>query len=189
MSEENKEPAISFRADKQASMLNLKKNQFGHTLSKNTTDDEALESVNLQFGSSGTGIVAHVDIFDSPHLKKFLESSDLDLMDDNIDDVQMDEIDLSEESDNIIFPARPTTLAEFDMIADSIIRPEPSKQRFAKKEDNSSKVCNNCKTEIKKNSKFCSNCGSSQNASFCKNCGYKFTAQENFCSECGTKRE
>lgn len=191
MAEENKEASISFRSDKQTEMLNLRKNKFGHTLSRNTEDDTSDDNVNLSFGSSGTGVVAHVDIFDSPHLKKFLEDSDLDSMNSNEDEHLIDEIDLSEESELLNNP-RPRTLEEFDLLADSILKPSnnPTKTKFASNESKQSKSCSTCRSLIKKDSKFCPNCGSPQTlAQFCKNCGNKFSLQEKFCCECGSKRE
>lgn len=190
MSDEIRESNISFRADKQADMLGLKKNKFGHTLSKNTEDNSPEEKVNLSFGSSGTGVVAHVDIFDSPHLKKFIENSDLDAMYAD-DEIEIDEIDLSEPGANLI-EERPKTLEEFDMYADLIIKnPNQTKSKFAQPVDQKTlKQCSDCSTKIKADAKFCSNCGASQAmALFCKNCGNKFSMQEKFCCECGTKRE
>lgn len=190
MSEEKKESSISFRADRQADMLNLKKNKFGHTLSRNSEEQESSDKINLSFGNSGTGVVAHVDLFDSPHLKKFIENSDLELLDDSDDNI-IEEIDLSESEVNIM--ERPNTLEEFDLIADSIIKPnnnQVNKSKFMPADSRNTKCCNQCDAEIKKDSKFCSNCGAPQlMAQFCKNCGNKFSSKENFCSECGTKRE
>lgn len=200
MSEEQPVNRISFRADKQTELLNLKKNQFGHTISSESSDESATENVKLRFGGSGTGIVAHVDLFDSPHLKKFIQDSDLDVMD-TPEDQGVEEIDLSEEeiiqTEEIINfnKERPSTLEEFDVYANSILgvpTPQPvnnaPKKTFASSP--STKACTYCNCKIKKDAKFCSNCGTPQTqAQFCKNCGNKFLAQENFCSECGTKRE
>jgi RNA polymerase subunit RPABC4/transcription elongation factor Spt4 len=61
---------------------------------------------------------------------------------------------------------------------------------YLMKFNSATKACSCCSCKIKKDAKFCPNCGSPQTqAQFCKNCGNKFLAQENFCSECGTKRE
>ena len=200
MSEEQPVSRISFRADKQTELLNLKKNQFGHTVANESSDESTPDNVKLRFGGSGTGIVAHVDLFDSPHLKKFIQDSDLDNM--NIaEDQDVEEIDLSEEEnisneDIIDFnKERPSTLEEFDIYANSILgvpTPQPvsntAKKTFSS--NSATKACSCCSYKIKKDAKFCPNCGSPQTqAQFCKNCGNKFLAQENFCSECGTKRE
>ena len=200
MSEDLPVNRMSFRADKQTELLNLKKNQFGHTVASESSDESTPDNVKLRFGGSGTGIVAHVDLFDSPHLKKFIQDSDLDDMD-IPEDQDVEEIDLSEEEiipteDIINFnKERPSTLEEFDVYANSILgvpTPQPVnnaiKKTFAS--TSASKPCSYCNCKIKKDAKFCSNCGSPQTqAQFCKNCGNKFLAQENFCSECGTKRE
>lgn len=200
MSEEQPVNRISFRADKQTELLNLKKNQFGHTIAGENSDDTNPENVKLRFGGSGTGVVAHIDLFDSPHLKKFIQDSDLDEMDS--EESQMEEIDLSEEeldqTEIINYnTTRPSTLEEFDVYANSILgKPSPSpvkenpKKVFASAPSQGDKPCSYCNCKIKKDAKFCPNCGTPQlKAQFCKNCGNKFHAQENFCSECGTKRE
>jgi hypothetical protein len=199
MSEEHPVNRISFRADKQTELLNLKKNQFGHTVASESDNDASLENVKLRFGGSGTGVVAHMDLFDSPHLKKFIQDSDLDEMDD-ADEIDVEEIDLAEEEVVIkeeitnFNSDRPSTLEEFDLYANTILGVQTPAQAtntpkkvFASTP--SEKPCINCNCKIKKDAKFCTNCGTPQTlAQFCKNCGNKFVAQENFCSDCGTKR-
>ena len=105
MSEDLPVNRMSFRADKQTELLNLKKNQFGHTVASESSDESTTDNVKLRFGGSGTGIVAHVDLFDSPHLKKFIQDSDLDDMD-TPEDQDVEEIDLSEEEIKL-FPGNP----------------------------------------------------------------------------------
>ena len=199
MSEEHPINRISFRADKQTELLNLKKNQFGHTVASESDNDASLENVKLRFGGSGTGVVAHMDLFDSPHLKKFIQDSDLDEMDDT-DEIDVEEIDLAEEEVIIkeeitnFNSDRPSTLEEFDLYANTILGVQtPAQATNAPKKvfasSPSEKPCINCNYKIKKDAKFCTNCGTPQTlAQFCKNCGNKFVAQENFCSDCGTKR-
>ena len=184
MSEEQPVSRISFRADKQTELLNLKKNQFGHTVANESSDESTPDNVKLRFGGSGTGIVAHVDLFDSPHLKKFIQENDL-----------SEEEIISNEDIMDFGKERPSTLEEFDVYANSILgvpSPQPvsntAKKTFSS--NSATKACSCCSCKIKKDAKFCPNCGSPQTqAQFCKNCGNKFLAQENFCSECGTKRE
>ena len=40
---------------------------------------------------------------------------------------------------------------------------------------------------IKKGSKFCSECGSKQEAKFCPKCGARVKETAKFCTECGEK--
>lgn len=47
--------------------------------------------------------------------------------------------------------------------------------------------CVKCGASIKKDSKFCSECGAKQESRFCENCGAKVSEKAKFCSECGEK--
>jgi hypothetical protein len=55
MSEDLPVNRMSFRADKQTELLNLKKNQFGHTVASESSDESTTDNVKLRFGGSGTG--------------------------------------------------------------------------------------------------------------------------------------
>jgi hypothetical protein len=198
---------ISFRKDKISEGLKLGKNRFGHTVT-NVNDEPSMDNVDLEIG--GTGVVAHVDIFESPHMKKFMNDANLSISDNceieqpvteglnhsvasfNENDTH---IDLSDE----LTLKRPDTLEEFDFIAEKIIgeskfkktaQAQPIKQNRNNSEQKTSKLCHACSCQIKFDAKFCSNCGTPQKMSnFCNNCGNKYDSAEKFCSECGTKRQ
>jgi hypothetical protein len=187
--EEQKE-RISFRTDKKSEALsNVKVNKFGHTTTG--SDNEPSESpVKLRSGGT-SGVEAHVDIFDSPTMKQFMQQNNFDLESD-----EADVIDLSEETEEEVPVystrefARPESLEEFDLIADEMIGIKSPKKIFAQQPASDIKPCNSCGCKNKSNAKFCSNCGKPYLlAAFCKNCGSKFENQEKFCSECGSKRE
>lgn len=198
---EETENRISFRQDKKTAALNIHKNKFGHTVTSDTSGQSLDEAVQLRVG--GTGVEAYVDLFETPTMKKFMEQNNLDINEDSNEIEKMVEIDLSEEAEEEFVQApyiRPGTLEEFDKFADKIIgRPTAQNttpvQTASKKPSvfaapESQKFCTNCKCKIKKDAKFCPECGTPQTlAQFCKNCGIKFEGLEKFCSECGTKRE
>jgi RNA polymerase subunit RPABC4/transcription elongation factor Spt4 len=198
---EETENRVSFRQDKKTAALNIHKNKFGHTVTGDTSSQTLDEAVQVRVG--GTGVEAYVDIFETPTMKKFMEQNNLDINEEPAIE-KMVEIDLSEELEEEFVQGnyvRPGTLEEFDKFADKIIgrpttqnqpqSPAPSTAKpkvFASAE--SQKFCTNCKCKIKKDAKFCPECGTPQTlAQFCKNCGIKFEGLEKFCSECGTKRE
>lgn len=191
MSEENKESRRSFRRDKQMEGVDLPKNQFGHTLY--TLKDEEIKPIE-QIVQNENGIIsAHMDIFESPHLKKFMNEHDLDVESEHSDAEEIDlSADLVEEAKNY----RPETLEDFNHFSDDILSKGTQKTSSLFKKDTktsdiqSFKNCQACQSKIKKDAKFCSECGTPQIlAQFCKNCGTKFEGSEKFCSECGTKRE
>lgn len=197
---EETENRISFRQDKKTAALNIHKNKFGHTVTNDTSGQSLDEAVQLRVG--GTGVEAYVDLFETPTMKKFMEQNNLDISEDSEIVDKMVEIDLSEETEEEFVQApyvRPGTLEEFDKFADKIIgRPhnqsQPPVQAAAKPKvfatPEPQKFCTGCKCKIKKDAKFCPECGTPQSmAQFCKNCGIKFENLEKFCSECGTKRE
>lgn len=189
--EEQKE-RVSFRMDKKSAALsNVRVNKFGHTTTGQ--EEESDIAVSIKLGGS-SGVDAHVDIFDSPTMKKFMQKNNLNLENETLSET--DVIDLSEEecyeSSEARQFTRPDTLEEFDLIADEILGISPT-QKPTKNSEKSSpdfKTCSSCNNFNKPNSKFCCNCGKPLIlAAFCKNCGNKFDNQEKFCSECGTKRE
>ena len=199
---EETENRISFRQDKKTAAINVHKNKFGHTVTGDTAGQSLDEAVQLRVG--GTGVEAYVDIFETPTMKKFMEQNNLDINEDNNQADKMVEIDLSEDDENDLIQApyvRPGTLEEFDEFADKILgRPQnpaiktqtqtASTKPKAFVPTEVQKFCTNCKCKIKKDAKFCPECGAPQTlAQFCKNCGIKFEGLEKFCSECGTKRE
>jgi hypothetical protein len=191
MSEDIKESRRSFRRDKQMEGVDLPKNQFGHTLS--VLKEDEIKPVD-QLVQSESGILSnHVDIFESPHLKKFMNEYDLDVTSHE----EAEEIDLSEDLSDEPKNYRPETLEDFENYSDNIlgkVQPQRNNTIFRKEqkiaEAHSFKNCQACQSKIKKDAKFCSECGTPQiQAQFCKNCGNKFDGGEKFCSECGTKRE
>lgn len=198
---EETENRISFRQDKKTAALNIHKNKFGHTVTNDTSGQSLDEAVQLRVG--GTGVEAYVDLFETPTMKKFMEQNNLDISEDNEAVDKMVEIDLSEEAEEEFVQApyiRPGTLEEFDKFADKIIgrpttqNPTPVQTASVKPKGfappEPQKFCTNCKCKIKKDAKFCPECGTPQTlAQFCKNCGIKFEGLEKFCSECGTRRE
>ena len=198
---EETENRISFRQDKKTAALNIHKNKFGHTVTNDTSGQSLDEAVQLRVG--GTGVEAYVDLFETPTMKKFMEQNNLDISEDNEAVDKMVEIDLSEEAEEEFVQApyiRPGTLEEFDKFADKIIgrptaqNPTPVQTASVKPKGFAApepqKFCTNCKCKIKKDAKFCPECGTPQTlAQFCKNCGIKFEGLEKFCSECGTRRE
>lgn len=199
---------ISFRKDKISEGLKLGKNRFGHTVTA-TNEQNSVENVELEIG--GTGVIAHVDIFESPHMKKFMDEAKLSIND--IDELEISEdlisieeqlintsnqnetnIDLLQDLQNL----RPSTLEDFDNLAEKIIgeskfkRSNQAANTAAAKvtEQKSFKNCHSCNSKMKHDAKFCPNCGTPQKMSnFCNNCGNKYDGNENFCSECGTKRQ
>lgn len=190
MSEENSR--VSFRKDKLSDSLKLNKNKFGHTV---TNDSNESEEPNVELTLAGFSVDAHVDIFESPHLQKFISENNLNLNENVLEDI---EIDLSEELTETVTKQRPKTLEEFDQLADKFLvesrfkKPAPeyiqTKQKAPTNLD--SKPCLNCNSKIKCDAKFCPECGTPQIlANFCKNCGNKYDGNEKFCSECGTKRQ
>lgn len=191
MSEDSKESRRSFRRDKQMEGVDLPKNQFGHTLY--TLKDEEIKPIEQIVHNENGIISAHMDIFESPHLKKFMNEHDLDV---ELEHSDAEEIDLS--SDLIEEPKnyRPETLEDFNNFSDDLLNKGSQKsssifKRDTKTSDSQSlKNCQACQSKIKKDAKFCPECGTPQIlAQFCKNCGNKFEGSEKFCSECGTKRE
>lgn len=192
MSEENSR--VSFRKDKLSDSLKLNKNKFGHTV---TNDSNESPEPNVELTLAGFSVDAHVDIFESPHLQKFISENNLNLSEDI--PVENIEIDLGEELKNEPpTQQRPNTLEEFDQYAEKFL----GESRFKKssKEINQPKAkndknfdfksCPYCTSKIKFDAKFCPECGTPQIlANFCKNCGNKYDANEKFCSECGTKRQ
>jgi RNA polymerase subunit RPABC4/transcription elongation factor Spt4 len=198
---EETENRISFRQDKKTAALNIHKNKFGHTVTSDASGQSLDEAVQLRVG--GTGVEAYVDLFETPTMKKFMEQNNLDISEDNEAVDKMVEIDLSEETEEEFVQTayiRPGTLEEFDKFADKIIgrpttqNPAPVQTASAKPKvfatPEAQKFCTNCKCKIKKDAKFCPECGTPQTlAQFCKNCGIKFEGLEKFCSECGTRRE
>lgn len=192
MEEEN--GRVSFRIDKKTNSLNqVKRNKFGHTVTKDET--ETPENVGVQLRMGGTsGVDAHVDIFESPMLKKFMLENNLNLQDSLEENSTTEIIDLSEEITNNKEQnyTRPESLEDFDKIADEVlgITTNKTKKTFAQHQPSDYKTCTSCSCKVKNNANFCPNCGKPQSkATFCKNCGHKFDLNENFCSECGTKRE
>ena len=188
---EEQKDRVSFRIDKKSEALsNVRVNKFGHTTTGQDSNDEV--EVKLRLGGV-SGVDAHVDIFDSPTMKKFMQKNNLNLAE--MQNEEMEIIELSEDEnfeqiENKIFE-RPDTLEEFDIIADEILGVAPStKSKKTAEAIVEEKLCSGCRCANKPNSKFCCNCGRPLIlASFCKNCGNKFDNQEKFCSECGTKRE
>ena len=193
---EDESGRVSFRLDKKSESINqVKKNRFGHTISSQT--QEELDDSGVQLRVGGTGVEAYVDLFDSPTMKKFMQSNNLGLeLPETEVELSIEEDlseDIQEESNSRPF-VRPQSLEEFDKIADEVMGITPvtktAKKQFAQPETNDSKICNSCKCKIKANSNFCPHCGKPQaKVLFCKNCGNKFESSENFCSECGNKRE
>lgn len=186
MSEDNKESRRSFRRDKQMEGVDLPKNQFGHTLSVLKDGESPIE----ELVQNENGILsAHTDIFESPHLKKFMDEHDLDF------EHEAEEIDLSDDVEEIK-NYRPETLEDFNNFSNDLFgRTAPQKapglfKKEQKSEPQSFKNCQSCQSKIKKDAKFCTECGIPQLlAQFCKNCGNKFLGEEKFCGECGTRRE
>ena len=189
---EEQKDRVSFRIDKKSEALsNVRVNKFGHTTTGPQEENGEI-AVNLRLGGV-SGVDAHVDIFDSPTMKKFMKKNNLNLAEE--ENEQIDIIDLSEEdslepTESKIFE-RPHTLEEFDLIADEILGvSSPAKNKKTSETNIENKLCSSCNCANKPNSKFCSYCGKPLIlAAFCKNCGNKFDNQEKFCSECGTKRE
>lgn len=193
--EEQKE-RVSFRIDKKSESLNnVRVNKFGHTT---TGADEKTDEIAVNLRLSGnSGVDAHVDIFDSPTMKKFMQQNNLNLNEQTESEIEI--IDLSDDKDqmeSLEIPeinnfARPDSLEEFDLIADEILGIAPTPKKIINEQPKSDlKNCQSCNCSNKPGSKFCSNCGKPfLMASFCKNCGNKFDNQEKFCSECGSKRE
>lgn len=191
MSEEIKESRRSFRRDKQMEGVDLPKNQFGHTLF--TLKDEEIKPIEQIVHNDNGVISAHMDIFESPHLKKFMNEHDLDV---ELEHSEAEEIDLSSDLAEDHKNYRPETLEDFNNFSDDLFGKSPQKtstlfKREAKTGENQSfKNCQGCQSKIKKDAKFCPECGIPQIlAQFCKNCGNKYEGSEKFCSECGTKRE
>lgn len=191
MSEDN--TRISFRKDKLPESLKFNKNKFGHTVTSENSDES---EPNVELTMAGYTIEAHVDIFESPHLQKFIAENNFNLQEEIDNKIEDIEIDLGDEIQKLnTQQQRPNTLEEFDQIAEKFI----GESRFKKpqKESNTKntnhfdfKPCFNCKSKIKADAKFCSECGTPQAvANFCKNCGIKYEGNEKFCSECGTKRQ
>jgi len=187
---EEQKNRVSFRLDKKSeSLSNVRVNKFGHTT---TSADEPEEiAVNVRLGGV-SGVDAHVDIFDSPTMKKFMQQNNLNLAENQNE--AMDVIDLSEEETyepvEVKTYERPDTLEEFDIIADEILGVVPTKTKKTIESSSEIKTCTSCSCQNKPNAKFCAHCGRPfLMAAFCKNCGNKFDNQEKFCSECGTKRE
>ena len=171
--------------------VDLPKNQFGHTLF--TLKDEEIKPIEQIVHNDNGVISAHMDIFESPHLKKFMNEHDLDVESEHSEAEEIDlSSDLAEDHKNY----RPETLEDFNNLSDGLFGKSPQKtsalfKREAKAGENQSfKNCQGCQSKIKKDAKFCPECGIPQIlAQFCKNCGNKYEGSEKFCSECGTKRE
>lgn len=196
MSEDN--TRVSFRKDKLSESLKLNKNKFGHTI---TNESNEQNEPNVELTLAGFSVDAHVDIFESPHLQKFISENNLNIQQESENQIEDIEIDLGEElKNNNIVQTRPKTLEEFDQIADRYLgesrfkkttqNPEPSSANLNKNKTSEHKPCHNCNMKIRFDAKFCPECGNPQMmANFCKNCGNKYDGSEKFCSECGTKRQ
>jgi hypothetical protein len=189
---EEQKDRVSFRIDKKSEALsNVRVNKFGHTTTGQQPENGEI-AVNLRLGGV-SGVDAHVDIFDSPTMKKFMQQNNLNLSDQQseaMEIIDLSEEEIQEQAEPKIFE-RPHTLEEFDLIADEILGvSSPSKNKKTAEAISDQKLCTSCNCANKPNSKFCSHCGRPLIlAAFCKNCGNKFDNQEKFCSECGTKRE
>ena len=72
---EEQKDRMSFRIDKKSeSLSNVRVNKFGHTTTGQQDNSEI--AVNLRLGGV-SGVDAHVDIFDSPTMKKFMQLNNL----------------------------------------------------------------------------------------------------------------
>jgi hypothetical protein len=188
---EEQKDRMSFRIDKKSeSLSNVRVNKFGHTTTGQQDNSEI--AVNLRLGGV-SGVDAHVDIFDSPTMKKFMQQNNLNLAEKQSEEMEVIDLSDDENFEQVEAKAfeRPDTLEEFDIIADEILGITPvTKSKKTAEIVPEDKFCSGCKCPNKPNSKFCCNCGKPLIlASFCKNCGNKFDNQEKFCSECGTRRE
>ena len=62
-----------------------------------------------------------------------------------------------------------------------------SKEIMQNSED--TKICPNCDSELKRSSKFCSECGYKFAVKkFCPNCGSEINSEARFCDNCGFKQ-
>ena len=199
-------PTRNFRASGNLHKTEMPINQFGHTVTnpdaKNVTPIEK-----MQIGLDGLGNpVASGDIFDSPHLQKFMKQHGFEIG----AQVAPPEIELDEEE--VFEPAVPLDLEAFEAMADSLLA-TPPKARFATArryvpeniiEDRPIATrapiearaaqpapengCVDCAAPISPGVKFCTMCGSKQPTRFCGGCGHKFIESERFCPHCGLPR-